>query len=594
MGNKIFIDCGAHCGESILEAKRRFGNETKIYSFEANTNLAKGLIDYFKNDPNVIVENKAAWIEDSFIEFYLSTFWSDGSSVYAEKGSGGVSNNISIKVPSIDLDAFINSFDKDDYIILKLDIEGAEYEILNKLIETGTIHRVDELHGEFHENIDKPEVKELENKVYSYLYENKIVFHSWEMVGNSPKVIDRNQWKDTFEMTKITFVLPSRNNLEFLQLTYKSIRELKGKHEILVLDDASTDGTQEWIKSLNDEDLITYHNPGPERIGIVGMFDKGIEMAKTDVIFAFHADMVASPNLDLNILKHLKPGTVVCATRVEPPLHPSGPEKITMALGDEVEEYDYNTNKRILASLERDHKDKITEGIFAPWCMFKSDYLAVGGHDELFAPQSKEDSDLFNRFVLKGYKVIQSWDGLVYHFTSRGSRFNKHAGGAAGKNSEEWIHTTTKNGRNFIRKWGHFVKHDVFMKPIIPHKYDIGFVVNNCNLQLMAALEPWCSTLYTDDEMGVLEASYLENEQPHTKIDLKNKLKVIKYTTPNNDIVVEFDGKALTQESFNMLAQLPEIIAGSGEIGTFELDIFKITIKCLNTYEDTLIYIYNK
>ena len=108
-------------------------------------------------------------------------------------------------------------------------------------------------------------------------------------------------------MNKITFVLPSRNNLEFLQLAYKSIRDLETKHEVLVLDDASTDGTQEWIKSLNDDDLITYHNPGPERIGIVGMFDKGIEMARTEIIFAFHADMVACKDLDENILKYLKP-----------------------------------------------------------------------------------------------------------------------------------------------------------------------------------------------------------------------------------------------------------------------------------------------
>ena len=63
--------------------------------------------------------------------------------------------------------------------------------------------------------------------------------------------------------------------------------------------------------------------------------------------------------------------------------------------------------------------------MFAPWCMYKSDFLAVGGHDELFAPQSREDSDLFYRFYLNGYKLIQTWEGLVYLFTSRGSRFNK-------------------------------------------------------------------------------------------------------------------------------------------------------------------------
>ena len=129
-------------------------------------------------------------------------------------------------------------------------------------------------------------------------------------------------------MDKITFVIPSRNNLEFLQLAYQSIRNLDTNTKILVLNDASTDGTQEWIEGLNDEDLLTYHNPGPERIGIVGMFDKGIEMARTDIIMAFHADMVTCRDFDKNILKHLEKGTIVTGTRVEPPLHPDGPEKI--------------------------------------------------------------------------------------------------------------------------------------------------------------------------------------------------------------------------------------------------------------------------
>ena len=167
---------------------------------------------------------------------------------------------------------------------------------------------------------------------------------------------------------KITFVLPSRNNLEFLQLAYDSIRNLETKHEILVLDDASTDGTSKWIASqqVQDDYLITYHNPGPERIGIVGMFDKGIEMARTDIIMAFHADMVACKDLDKNILKYLKPQTVVSATRVEPPLHPPGSEKITVNFG--IEANQFNFDKWYLES-ENLKQDKTTEGIFAPWCM---------------------------------------------------------------------------------------------------------------------------------------------------------------------------------------------------------------------------------
>ena len=387
-------------------------------------------------------------------------------------------------------------------------------------------------------------------------------------------------------MEKITFILPSRNNLEFLKLAYASIRNLSYPHHcVLILDDASTYSTSEWIKSLGDKNIIHYQNPGPERIGIVGMFDKGIEMSNTDIIFAFHADMVACKDLDINIIKHLKPGTIVSATRVEPPLHPPGPEKITVDFGIEADQFSFD---KWYTESEKLKQDKTTEGIFAPWCMYKSDYLAIGGHDELFAPQSKEDSDLFNRFVLNGYQVIQSWDGLVYHFTSRGSRFNKHVGGAAGKNSDEWLYTTTKNGKEFIRKWGHFVKHDVLMKPIIPPKYDIGFIVSNCGLPHLEALEPWCSTIYIEDDMQLIVPDYIQKEQSNTKFDLQERIKPYNNEKQNN-ILISFDASKLTNQNFQLLTQLPEIIKDSGELGTFILDIFTIDIIQMNEYQDKLI-----
>ena len=387
-------------------------------------------------------------------------------------------------------------------------------------------------------------------------------------------------------MEKITFVLPSRNNLEFLKLAYASIRNLSYPHHcVLILDDASTDSTSEWIKSLGDKNIIHYQNPGPERIGIVGMFDKGIEMSNTDIIFAFHADMVACKDLDINIIKHLKPGTIVSATRVEPPLHPPGPEKITVDFGIEADQFSFD---KWYTESEKLKQDKTTEGIFAPWCMHKSDYLAIGGHDELFAPQSKEDSDLFNRFVLNGYQVIQSWDGLVYHFTSRGSRFNKHVGGSAGKNSDEWLYTTTKNGKEFIRKWGHFVKHDVLMKPIIPPKYDIGFIVSNCGLPHLEALEPWCSTIYIEDDMQLIVPDYIQKEQSNTKFNLQERIKPYNNEKQNN-ILISFDASKLTNQNFQLLTQLTEIIKDSGELGTFILDIFTIDIIQMNEYQDKLI-----
>ncbi len=391
------------------------------------------------------------------------------------------------------------------------------------------------------------------------------------------------------ENNRITFILPSRNNLELLKLAYQSIKDLKNEHDIIILDDASVDGTKEWLKTIKDNNLTIFTNPTNDRMGIVGMYNKGAKMAKTDIIFTFHADMVAGKNLDVNILKHLKRGTVVPATRIEPPLHPPGPEKIIHAFGNEPEEFSMDEWRLKNESLEV--KGKTTKGLFAPWAIYKDDYLSIGGEDELFHPQSKDDSDLFNRFVLKGYDVVQPWDALVYHFTSRGSRFNKYAGGGTGKNSPEWELSNRNGTRNFIRKWGHFVKHDSFCYPIIPPKYDIGFIISNCNIQLLETLEPWCSTVYTD----INYTNYINSEKIHTKYNLNERLKPID-NEKNNEILVTIDGNKFTQQDFGYIQQLSEILADSGEpafhgeLGNLIIEIFDN----MNTYENDLIVCKNE
>ena len=389
----------------------------------------------------------------------------------------------------------------------------------------------------------------------------------------------------------ISLIQPSRNNLKYLKWSYNSIRKnAPAEVEICVADDFSNDGTWEWCQErmAADSNFKAIRNEGPTRLGHTILYDKLIyEVATQPIVGIWHADMYMTPGTVEQIVANVKPKTIVSLTRIEPPLHPPGPEKLLMDFKTEPEDFNEEEFIDWYKKYQFTVKDKTTEGIFAPWFLLKEDFI---GHDPLFAPQSKEDSDIFNRFLLNGCSFVQLWEAAVYHMTCRGSRFNPTIT-EVGKNSDEWEKQNARSTRNFIRKWGSFVDHDPLMKPIVPHKYDVGFVAHNCNLQVMTVLEPWCSTLYTDDEMGVLEAAYYELEQPHTKFDLKSKLKVTKYNTPTNNIVVEFDAKQFTQDSFNIIQQLPKIIADSGEVGTFELDVFKITIKSLTTYEHDLIYL---
>ena len=402
----------------------------------------------------------------------------------------------------------------------------------------------------------------------------------------------------------ISFIQPSRNNLKYLKWSYNSIRKNLGyRHEICMADDFSDDGTWEWMKEIAEKDVNVkiHRNEGPTRLGHTILYDTLInDYATNDVVMIYHADMYACPKFDESILKLIEPGVVVSGTRIEPPLHPDGPEKILKDFGIEPEEFD---ELKLMEFLENEvHYDKgrgiVTEGIFAPWAILKSDWDYIGGHDPIFAPQSKEDSDIFNRFELAGFKFKQTWDGFVYHMTCRGSRFKdgamRNPAGQVfmkGRESDEWLIQNKKSTREFIRKWGHFVNHDSMMKPIVPPKYDVAFVAYNCTKELLSELEPWCSKIYLDLRDSDSLSEYVREEQPKTSFDLDERVKL--YGTNKiselHDICVEFDCNKLNANNFQHLVNLSQILQDSGEIGEMELDIFKLYISKLDTYEKELI-----
>lgn len=393
---------------------------------------------------------------------------------------------------------------------------------------------------------------------------------------------------------KISLIQPTRNNLKYLKWSYEATRKNQGEHEveICVADDFSNDGTWEWCQQIMEKDpyFKAIRNEGPTRLGHTILYDTLVnEISSYDICMIYHADMYLCPNALDEISKYIKPKTIISLTRIEPPLHPDGPEKILADFGIETEEFDED---KFLNWFKNDLKPKYpqpTEGIFAPWAFMKSDFQEIGGHDPLYAPQSKEDSDIFNRFQLNGIKFLQTWGGYVYHMTCRGSRYNPTLT-TPGKNSSEWVIQNLKSTRNFIRKWGSLVNHTPLMNPIISPKYDIGFVIKNCDLNFLSFLEPWCSNAYVDCDY----TKYINEEQPNTKFDLQSKIKPYD-NEKNNEILISFDCSESTLYSFQtIIQQLPEIIKDSGEIGTFKLDIFTIDIIQMNEYQNNLINSKNK
>ena len=388
---------------------------------------------------------------------------------------------------------------------------------------------------------------------------------------------------------KISLIQPGRNNLKYLKWSYEATRKHQGDHEveICVADDASTDGTWEWCLEMMDKDpnFKAIRNEGPDRLGHTILYDTLTnEVATNDIAMIYHADMYLCPGALDAIERELEEKTIVSLTRIEPPLHPDGPEKVLLDGGVEPEEM---KEQEVLEYVKNNSdSSKITEGIFAPWAFYRKDFQEIGGHDPLYAPQSKEDSDIFNRFQLNGIKFKQVWDGFVYHMTCRGSRRNTlDKAKNIYEDSPEWLAQNMRSTRNFIRKWGHFVMHDPLMKPIIPPKYNIEFRISNASFNLLQVLEPWCDSIYVDLDQETIY-KYIKEEQQNTIIPLDKRIN----QTTDSDIVIEIDGKKFSDQDFQYIQQISLIIMQNNPgIGKFELGNLEIRVNKLKEYTDNLI-----
>jgi FkbM family methyltransferase len=622
----IVIDIGAFTGDTPTLYANAVGSEGKVISFEANPNAYEILEANQKLNPhlNIIPINKAITEVEGTYTFHYSDkdFCNGGFAAEIDRGIGATGHVIPLQVHGVNLTEWLKEYlpanEWGKIAFIKIDTEGYDYKILRSNKELFTKIRPI-LEVELYPALSIREVKEfyhiLQELGYDCFQQHKErdcslkslsfsldeddfirifknIKSGEDIVAYPKEKVPKNKKKKKMPIispTTISLIIPSYNNLKHLKNAYTSIRKYYPQVELILLNDGSTDGTQEWLDNMEDNYTIKYKSV--ERVGHTILYDKGIDLATNDIVGILHADMIIGPNYIENLVKHLDKGKVICATRVEPPIHPEGKEKIIRNFGFDFDDLDLNSFENFVIESQQEFKGDTTKGIFAPWIIYKEDFQRIGGHDSIFAPFGYEDSDIFNRWVLVGYEMIQSRDSFVYHLTCRGHRWNA----GVGIDNSDYKDIMDKCRKDFLRKWGSWVQNDEFQHPIIPPKYNIAYVVKNCNLNVISVIEPWCDRLYIEDDMQVLTNSYIETEQKNTSFDLSKRVFCIGYNDPigENDIVIEFDATQLTQQNFQLLQQLPDIIKESGEIGKFELDIFTITIVSLIEYQNDLIILKN-
>jgi FkbM family methyltransferase len=198
----IFIDCGTNLGQGLTHFDRIYqlfnSAEWDICTFEPNPHI--NLNDMFKNISNLEKIERAVWVREEELEFCCKgkntaeerhqnneeRFQGGGSQLNAlniqEKHPSNV-ESISARVKAINFSDFIlQKKDMYDKIFVKFDIEGAEFEVIDKLISDDTLKYIEKLyiepHGRFLFQRELWETKKEEIKEIEDILINKIKAHT--------------------------------------------------------------------------------------------------------------------------------------------------------------------------------------------------------------------------------------------------------------------------------------------------------------------------------------------------------------------------------------------------------------------------------
>jgi glycosyltransferase involved in cell wall biosynthesis len=365
----------------------------------------------------------------------------------------------------------------------------------------------------------------------------------------------------------ITYCIPSKNNLRYLKLAIESIKKNSYyENEIFVYVDKDEDGTHQW---LSDNGIRHIINESFECKGIGFAYDTLFKLAKNDLVVAFHADMVLGKSADLNMIKHHKRGSVVCSTRIEPPLHPPGPEKIVQNFGMWPEDFKWKEFDQFVEQQSLSNKDKTTGSSFAPWLIDRRDHL---GHDPIFLSVF-EDADLFRRFVLAGYQMVQSWDSLVYHLTCRGGQFlGAEKMEDFQKKDDLWLRNNQISMVEYIRKWGGFFKEYGPCEPRPNIKYDIGLRAKNC-IPAILGFEPYFNSLQVDIDF----LDYIEQTQPNSNFNIASKF--VNELSNNIILEVNFSNRLEASNFQQLISNIEEVLEEAEPYQTYEVNGMILSVK---------------
>lgn len=203
MGKRIFIDCGTHLFQGFKEFASTHGIDSSwdCYSFEANPITYDRSKDIYNQ---LIAQGYNIQHQNVAVSTLTGTtkINCEGTNANHELGWGQGSNTLKnppsidklwghqllylstdTDVACIDFSKFIaDTCSKEDYVLIKMDIEGSEFDVLDHLLESTDVSLISEIFVEFHERFFEDTERYMAKKesYRSAFTERGVKFNEWK------------------------------------------------------------------------------------------------------------------------------------------------------------------------------------------------------------------------------------------------------------------------------------------------------------------------------------------------------------------------------------------------------------------------------
>jgi glycosyltransferase involved in cell wall biosynthesis len=249
-------------------------------------------------------------------------------------------------------------------------------------------------------------------------------------------VMIRLRHKEIVISPKFSILIPTWNNLLYLQLCLKSLARNSGyQHQIIVHVNEGTDGTLDWVKSHGYS--YTY---SPENIGVCWSMNAMRSLAEADYLVFMNDDMYACPGWDTALVEEIESLPdhffYLSSTLIQPRKFWCNSVISPASFGEDIDSFD---EEALLASyMDLPHHDW-KGSTWPPTVVHRDLWDLIGGYSVEFSPGLYSDPDFSAKLYLAGVRYFKGVNkSRVYHFEARST-------GRVKKN---------KGSRQFLFKWG--------------------------------------------------------------------------------------------------------------------------------------------